>query len=457
MLGSTQLAAHGRAAHEGRPPKEAAGFGCAMHHSYAETHAWKHGGRDIGEERTESARRRAAPPCVCTPSADSSFVGYGCNQASSYVSFDCDVGCGTPADSGRPQWCSERRHGCLQRAMASSSADLVLCDCSAHCALLLLHGSKTSWCFTDQLEEKTSIPAQFASFVLQTTKSIDDIYLQAARALQNGVLGEYQEMMDAAVGLEAQRAKILDKFESTKPRPRKLREAWKSVQQKRRAADDASVIALAQRVAASLQRENHAIIDDFLPCGGSAAMGLLLRGMHRDGELQHGKVKSGVNADQRSDLMSWVPAVGAQPPALRTLLTALDRLLLFLVQRPEVAEDLGGVPLMRAEAQCTVYPGSGSRYVRHTDDCRQVLRKLTCIFYANPKWTPAAGGALRVYLPQPDGLEERVVDVPPLDNRLIIFYSDSRVPHEVLPAHENRYAVSVWYHDARKMVAMAND
>ena len=109
--------------------------------------------------------------------------------------------------------------------MASSSADLVLCDWSAHCALLLLHGSKTSWCFTDQLEE-TTIPANFLKFVWQTTKSIDDIYLQAARALQNGVLGEYQEMMDAAVGLEAQRAKILDKFESTKPRPQKLREAW---------------------------------------------------------------------------------------------------------------------------------------------------------------------------------------------------------------------------------------
>ena len=126
---------------------------------------------------------------------------------------------------------------------ASSSADLVLCDWSAHCALLLLHGSKTSWCFTDQLEEKTSIPAQFAKFVLQTTKSIDDICLQASRALQNGVLGEYQEMMDAASGLEAQRAKILDKFESTKPRPQKLREAWKSAQQRRR-----GVMGLLERV-----------------------------------------------------------------------------------------------------------------------------------------------------------------------------------------------------------------
>ena len=135
-------------------------------------------------------------------------------------------------NSGRfLQWCSERRHGCLQRAMASSSADLVLCDWSAHCALLLLHGSKQAGASQINWRRKTSIPAQFAKFVLQTTKSIDiDIYLQAARALQNGVLGEYQEMMDAAVGLEAQRAKILDKFESTKPRPQK-KEAARGVEE----------------------------------------------------------------------------------------------------------------------------------------------------------------------------------------------------------------------------------
>ena len=49
-----------------------------------------------------------------------------------------------------------------------------------------------------------------------------------------------------------------------------------------------------------------------------------------DGKLQPGRVASGLDPSQRSDLMAWVPAADAQPPALRALLSALDRLVLAL-------------------------------------------------------------------------------------------------------------------------------
>ena len=39
----------------------------------------------------------------------------------------------------------------------------------------------------------------------------------------------------------------------------------------------------------------------------------------------------------------------------------------------------------------------------------------------------------------------RLSDVAPLANRLVLFWSDARVPHEVLPSHADRYAVSIWY------------
>jgi len=37
------------------------------------------------------------------------------------------------------------------------------------------------------------------------------------------------------------------------------------------------------------------------------------------------------------------------------------------------------------------------------------------------------------------------VDVEPLLDRCVIFWSDHRTPHEVLPAQSARWAVSVWY------------
>ena len=159
--------------------------------------------------------------------------------------------------------------------------------------------------------------------------------------------------------------------------------------------------------------------------------------------------------------MRWVPAAAEQPPALRTLLSALDALVLQLLQEPDVAEELGSLSLQRAEAQLTVYPGGGSRYVRHTDDAKAKVRVLTCIMYAgNAGWQESAGGKLRIYLgearasPAPasrastwTATRQRTEEVAPVDNRLVVFWSDARVPHEVLATHQPRYAVSVWYHD----------
>ena len=55
------------------------------------------------------------------------------------------------------------------------------------------------------------------------------------------------------------------------------------------------------------------------------------------------------------------------------------------------------------------------------------------------------GGVLRLH--RPDG---SAVDIEPLLDRAVCFWSDSRTPHEVLPAHRPRWAVSAWYHHDEK-------
>lgn len=91
-------------------------------------------------------------------------------------------------------------------------------------------------------------------------------------------------------------------------------------------------------------------------------------------------------------------------------------------------------------------------------------RRLTAILYLNSKWEAAHGGQLRLYEPPAADTDESAVlaDVDPLEGRLILFWSDRRVPHEVLPAYRDRFSVTIWYFDeaekdrARKNQASAD-
>ena len=60
------------------------------------------------------------------------------------------------------------------------------------------------------------------------------------------------------------------------------------------------------------------------------------------------------------------------------------------------------------------------------------------------------GGELRIFEPFAPKHRPAAVDVAPIIDRLIIFYADYRVPHEVLPSHAERYAITLWYFDGEE-------
>lgn len=57
------------------------------------------------------------------------------------------------------------------------------------------------------------------------------------------------------------------------------------------------------------------------------------------------------------------------------------------------------------------------------------------------------GGLLRIF---PQGWANKVVDIEPLMDRLVLFWSDRRNPHEVQPAYRTRYAITIWYFDRKE-------
>ncbi|XP_005868845.1 PREDICTED: egl nine homolog 2 isoform X3 [Myotis brandtii] len=63
--------------------------------------------------------------------------------------------------------------------------------------------------------------------------------------------------------------------------------------------------------------------------------------------------------------------------------------------------------------------------------------------------TKVHGGLLQIF---PEG-RPVVANIEPLFDRLLIFWSDRRNPHEVKPAYATRYAITVWYFDAKERAA----
>ena len=125
----------------------------------------------------------------------------------------------------------------------------------------------------------------------------------------------------------------------------------------------------------------------------------------------------------------------------------------YLMERIDAAVMMCGKPFggytikQRTRAMVACYPGHGTHYLKHIDNPCRNGRVLTCIYYLNVDWDSRRnGGLLRIY---PEGSHE-VANIEPIFDRLIFFWSDSRNPHEVKPAHRPRFAITLWYYDEKE-------
>lgn len=74
------------------------------------------------------------------------------------------------------------------------------------------------------------------------------------------------------------------------------------------------------------------------------------------------------------------------------------------------------------------------------------MRVLTCVYYLNEQWEPEQGGKLRVYVNgESSSSSGSHWDVAPKLDTLVVFRSLD-VEHEVLPAFQERMALTIWYY-----------
>ena len=151
------------------------------------------------------------------------------------------------------------------------------------------------------------------------------------------------------------------------------------------------------------------------------------------------------NKEVRGDLVTWVDSTTY--PEMKSLMSAVRRTDELIAMMSSDQKLVGCNIRSRSSVMVACYPGQGTRYKRHVDNPYKDGRKLTTILYLNENYDAARdGGVLRIY--KPDG--SSFYEIEPVFGRLIVFWSDSRTPHEVLPSYRERFAISVWYFDTKE-------
>ena len=187
------------------------------------------------------------------------------------------------------------------------------------------------------------------------------------------------------------------------------------------------------RIADSLVVNGYVIATDIVPDDVSR----LLREKvinTRDSDFKKAAIGRGneqqVNADIRSDKISWLAASDPVDEAYLTLMTQLREGLnrrLFM-------------GLFDYESHYAVYE-AGAFYKKHVDALKGTQNRiLTTVFFLNPDWQPEHGGVLAIY-EEDDSLLELVA---PKMGTMVIFLSE-RFPHEVQTSFATRASIAGWF------------
>eukprot|EP00397_Hematodinium_sp_SG-2012_P025082 GEMP01026175.1.p1 GENE.GEMP01026175.1~~GEMP01026175.1.p1 ORF type:complete len:533 (-),score=125.03 GEMP01026175.1:554-2152(-) len=208
-----------------------------------------------------------------------------------------------------------------------------------------------------------------------------------------------------------------------------------------------------QLIGERLQRQGYCAVDHFIPAPHWKQFRADCTQCYKDGQLNLGGLvnarKEGEEAKYsetatRSDLIGWFNSeTWKYGDLLGKFEIKINTLVSELMQFAPELKAVNG----RSLTMIACYPGNDTRYAKHVDNdgkhplcCKRVL---TALMYIN-EWHEGDGGELVVY--DPDDMRERA-RIPPLGGRVLLFWSDKRTPHEVLPAKKLRFSVTAWLLD----------
>eukprot|EP00040_Diaphanoeca_grandis_P013923 m.70350 g.70350 ORF g.70350 m.70350 type:complete len:471 (-) comp24212_c1_seq2:15-1427(-) len=216
-------------------------------------------------------------------------------------------------------------------------------------------------------------------------------------------------------------------------------------------------------LANKLKEDSFVLADDFLEKMLAIKIAVEVKKAWKSGRLESGELaggRSGANKKYtldriRGDKVGWfsgdpcddtttgrkasdITGMCWQGDSLQVLMRRIGTIVQMISSKIVELQGIG----TRSEAMVTCYPGDGARYIRHCDNPHKNGRKLTVIYYLNHNWTKGDGGELRIFKP-----DDTHIDIDPIGDRLVVFFSDERVPHEVLATNVERFAITHWFYD----------
>ncbi|KAK6487732.1 egl nine-like protein 3-like [Huso huso] len=169
--------------------------------------------------------------------------------------------------------------------------------------------------------------------------------------------------------------------------------------------------------------------------------------LNQSGQFRNGQLVSQRTIPSRNirgDQIVWVEGGELGCESIRSLMGRIDEVIMYSAMNGRLGDCMING---RTKAMVACYPGNGTGYVRHVDNPNGDGRCITCIYYLNKNWDVKVHGGLLQIFPESRTV---VANIEPIFDRLLIFWSDRRNPHEVKPAYAARYAITVWYFDAKE-------
>ncbi|CAE7299055.1 EGLN1, partial [Symbiodinium pilosum] len=207
--------------------------------------------------------------------------------------------------------------------------------------------------------------------------------------------------------------------------------------------------------------QGYCVLDNFLTDGQARDLRNEVAECHKAGRLEAGGLVNGKlpSADDakyadratRGDVIGWFDSGQEEWPHGRALEGYLLKLGTLVSELQTTVPELAKIT-SRSKAMVACYPGGGARYIKHVDnDGKHALcktRLLTALIYLNDGWEEGDGGELAIFRADDENALRRTV--PPVANRVLLFWSDWRTPHEVRPSEKMRYSVTLWLLDNTK-------